>query len=75
MVSWFGPQNQGGDDLLVAPQNRWEGDGMRHASRSSRLLHVEVSQVMVSQSGLKTSGGATTSGAGDTIAEAASRSS
>jgi hypothetical protein len=23
-VSWFGPQNQAGFDLSVAPQNRWE---------------------------------------------------
>jgi hypothetical protein len=46
-----------------------------HALRSSGLLHVEVSQVKVFQSGLKTSRGVTTSGASDTIAEAASRSS
>jgi hypothetical protein len=23
-VSWFGPQNHAGINLLVAPQNRWE---------------------------------------------------
>jgi hypothetical protein len=27
-VSWFGPQNQAGDGLSVAPQNRWKEDGM-----------------------------------------------
>jgi hypothetical protein len=39
-VSWFGPQNQAGDDLSVAPQNRWEEDGMGHAVRSSGLIHL-----------------------------------
>jgi hypothetical protein len=34
-----------------------------HASRSSGLLRVEASLVRVSQSGLKTGGGATTGGA------------
>jgi hypothetical protein len=34
-----------------------------HASRSSSLLHVEASLARVSQSGLKTGGGATTGGA------------
>jgi hypothetical protein len=28
-VSWFGPQNQTGYDLLVAPQNRREDDSAR----------------------------------------------
>jgi hypothetical protein len=28
IVSWFGPQNQAGFSLSVAPQNQWEGDGM-----------------------------------------------
>jgi hypothetical protein len=45
---------------------------VRHASRSISLLGVEVSLVRVSQSGLKTVGGATTGGARGTIAEFAS---
>jgi hypothetical protein len=58
MVSWFGPQNQVGYDLLVAPQNRWEGeDGAGHALRSSGLLRLEVSRAGVSQSSLKTGEG------------------
>jgi hypothetical protein len=44
---------------------------MGHASRSSGLLHVEASRVRVSQSGLKTSRGATTGGADGTITEVA----
>jgi hypothetical protein len=43
-----------------------------HASRSSGLLHVEVSLARVSKSGIKISGGATTGGAHDTIVEVAS---
>jgi hypothetical protein len=43
-----------------------------HASRSSGLLHVEVSLTMVSQSGMKTGGGVTTGGARGTIAEVVS---
>jgi hypothetical protein len=43
-----------------------------HASRSSGLLHVEASQIRVSQSGLKTGGGAMTGGAGGTIVEVTS---
>jgi hypothetical protein len=58
--------------LSVAPQNRCEGDGVRHTSRSSCLLHVKASQAMVSQSSLKTCGGATTGGARGTIVEVAS---
>jgi hypothetical protein len=70
IVSWFGPQNQAGYDLSVAPQNRHEDeDDVRHALRSSGLLHVEASQGMISQSGLKTSGGATVGGARGTITE------
>jgi hypothetical protein len=42
-----------------------------HASRSSSLLSVEASLARVSQSGLKTGGGATTGGARGTIAEVA----
>jgi hypothetical protein len=45
---------------------------MGHASRSSGLLGVEASLDMVSQSVLKTSEGATTGGACDTITEVAS---
>jgi hypothetical protein len=48
-VSWFGPQNQSGFGLSVAPQNQREGDGVGHALRSSSLLHVEVSRARVSQ--------------------------
>jgi hypothetical protein len=41
------------------PQHRREDeDGVGHASRSSGLLHLEVSQARVSQSSLKSSGGA-----------------
>jgi hypothetical protein len=58
MVSWFGPQNQAGFDLSVAPQNRRREVGARHASRSSCLLCVEASLARVFQSGLKTGGGA-----------------
>jgi hypothetical protein len=43
-----------------------------HVSRSSGLLHVEVSRARVFQSGLKTGGGVTTGGARGTIAEVAS---
>jgi hypothetical protein len=46
-----------------------------HASRSSGLLCVEVSLARVSQSGLKTSGGAMMGVARDTIAEVASETS
>jgi hypothetical protein len=57
-VSWFGPQNQMGYALSVAPQNRREDeDSTRHASRTSDLLHVEASRARVSQSSLKTGGG------------------
>jgi hypothetical protein len=46
-----------------------------HMSRSSNLLHVEASLARVSQSGLKTSGGATMGGACGTIAEVTSEAS
>jgi hypothetical protein len=75
MISWFGPQNQAGLDLSVAPQNRWREVGARHASRSSGLRHVEESWARVSQSGLKTGGRATAGGACGTIAKVASESS
>jgi hypothetical protein len=48
--------------LSVAPQNRRDDkDSARHATRSSGLLRMEVSQTRVSQSSLKTSGGAVAS--------------
>jgi hypothetical protein len=46
-----------------------------HASRFSALFHVEASLTRVSQSDLKTGGGATAGGACDTIAEVTSKSS
>jgi hypothetical protein len=75
MVSWFGPLNQAGFGLSVAPQNRRRDVGMGHASRSSSLLGVEASLARVSQSGLKTGGGVTAGGAHDTIVEVASEAS
>jgi hypothetical protein len=72
MVSWFGPQNQVGYGLSVAPQNRWREVDAGHASRSSGLLHVEGSLAKVSQSGLKTGGGTTMGGARGTIMKVAS---
>jgi hypothetical protein len=74
-VSWFGPQNQADFGLSVAPQNRRREVGAGHASRSSSLLGMEASLARVSQSGLKTGGGATTGGARGTIAEVASEAS
>jgi hypothetical protein len=71
-VSWFEPQNQVGFGLSVAPQNRRREVGTGHASRSNSLLDVEASLARVFQSGLKTSGGATTGGARGTITEVAS---
>jgi hypothetical protein len=47
----------------------------RHASRSSDLFHVEASLDRVSQSGLKTDGGAMTGGARGTITEVAPEAS
>jgi hypothetical protein len=61
-----------GFGLSVALQNRWREVGAGHASRSSGLLCEEASLARVSQSGLKTGGDATTSGARGTIAEVAS---
>jgi hypothetical protein len=74
-VSWFGPQNQVGFGLSVAPQNRWREVGVGHASRSSSLLGIETSLTRVSQSGLKTGRCATTGGARGTIMEVASEAS
>jgi hypothetical protein len=71
-VSWFGPQNQVDFGLSVAPQNRRREVSAGHVLRSSSLLGVEASLTRVSQSGLKTGGGATTGGARGTIAEVAS---
>jgi hypothetical protein len=48
---------------------------MRHASRSSGLLHVEASLARVFQSGLKTGGGMTAGGARGTITEVTSETS
>jgi hypothetical protein len=58
--------------LSVAPQNQQREVSARHASRSSSLLSVEASLGRISQSGLKTSGGATAGGARGTIVEVAS---
>jgi hypothetical protein len=71
-VSWFEPQNHVGFSLSVAPQNRRREVGAGHVLRSSSLLGVEASLARVSQSSLKTGGGATTGGACGTIAEVAS---
>jgi hypothetical protein len=46
-----------------------------HALRSSDLLHVEASLARISQSDLKTDGGATTGGARGTIMSVASDAS
>jgi hypothetical protein len=48
---------------------------VEHALRSSSLLGVEASLARVSQSGLKTDGGATAGGARGTITEVASEAS
>jgi hypothetical protein len=69
------PQNQAGYCLSVAPQNRREGDGIGHASRSNSLLRVEASWDSVFQSGLKTGEGAMVGGARGTITDIVSRSS
>jgi hypothetical protein len=72
VVSWFGPQNQVGFSLLVAPQNRRREVDVGYASRSGGLLHMETSLARVSQSGMKTDGGVTMSGTRDTITEVTS---
>jgi hypothetical protein len=74
-VSWFGPQNHAVFGLSVVPQNRRRKVGVGHASRSSGLLHVEASLARVSQSGLKTGGGATACSAHGAIAEVVSEAS
>jgi hypothetical protein len=68
-------QNQVGFGLSVAPQNRQREVGAGHTSRSSGLLRVEASLARISQSGLKTGGGATTGGARGTIVEVVSEAS
>jgi hypothetical protein len=74
-VSWFEAQNQVGFGLSVAPQNRQREVGAGHTLRSSSLLRVEASLARVSQSVLKTGGGAMTDGARGTIEEVASEAS
>jgi hypothetical protein len=64
-----------GFSLSVAPQNRRREVGAGQELRSSSLLGVEASLAMVSQSGLKTGGGATIGGARGTITEVASEAS
>jgi hypothetical protein len=64
-----------GFGLSVAPQNRRRAVGAEQVSRYSGLLRVEANLARVSQSGLKTGGGATAGGAHDTIAEVASEAS
>jgi hypothetical protein len=48
---------------------------VRHASKYGGLFHLEASRVRVFQSGLKTGGSVTTSGARDIITDVASRES
>jgi hypothetical protein len=74
-VSSFGPQNQVGFDLSVAPQNQQREVSVGHTSRSSGFLCVKASWNRVSQSGLKTGGGVMTGGARGTIMEVVSESS
>jgi hypothetical protein len=74
-VFWFVPQNQADFGLSIAPQNRQREVGVGHVSSSNGLLCVEASLARVSQSGLKTDGGATTGGAHDTITEVTSEAS
>jgi hypothetical protein len=69
------PQNQVGFGLSVVPQNRRREVGTGHTSISSGLLRVEASLDRVSQSGLKTGGGAMTGGACGTIVDVASEAS
>jgi hypothetical protein len=64
-----------GFGLSVVPQNRRMKVGMGHTSRSSGLLAVEASLARVSQSDLKTGGGAMMGGACGTITEVTSEAS
>jgi hypothetical protein len=61
--------------ICASKSPRWREVDAGHTSRSSGLLDVETSLVRVSQSGLKTGGGATTCGACGTITEVASKAS
>jgi hypothetical protein len=61
-VSWFVHQNQVSFGLSVASQNRRRDVYTVHASRSSSLLGVKASLARISQSALKTGGGAITGG-------------
>jgi hypothetical protein len=72
---WFGPQNQADFGLSIAPQNRRREVSVEHTLRCSSLLGVEGSLARVSQSGLKTGGGAMTGGAHGTITEVVSEAS
>jgi hypothetical protein len=72
-VSCFLSQNQSCFSLSVALQNRWMGDGTGHASGSGGLLRLETSRASNSQSSL--GGDASTGGARDIIADAASSES
>jgi hypothetical protein len=74
-VSCFIPQKQAGFGLSVAPQNRQREVSAGHVSRSSDLLRVKASLTRVSQSGLKTGGGATVGDARGTITEVTAESS
>jgi hypothetical protein len=74
-VFCFGPQNQAGFSLSVAPQNRRREDDVGHVSRSGGLLQLEASRTRVFQSGLKTGGGGTVGDARSTITKVASESS
>jgi hypothetical protein len=69
MASWFVPQNQAGYGLSIAPQNLWEEDSVRHASRSSGMLRLKVSRAKFSQFCFKTGRGATVDDARGIIAE------
>jgi hypothetical protein len=61
--------------LSVASQNRWREIDTVHTSRSSGLLHREVSMARIFQSDIKTDRVTTAGGARGTIAEVASESS
>jgi hypothetical protein len=61
--------------LSVAAQNQRREVSAGHTSKSSGLLRVKANLPRVSQSGLKTGGGATAGGARGTITEVASESS
>jgi hypothetical protein len=62
-----------GFSLSVAPQNQRSEVSAGYASRSSGLLHVEESLARVSQSALKTGGGAMMGAARGIIVEVASK--